>query len=80
MKKKFSISSNFISNNNLYGRYWGHIKISFLHFELCYYKAIETAILLKLIKLKQEHKVLIKLKEVMFLLLLSAHFILNRVT
>ena len=36
---------NFLSNNNLYGRYWGSSKdIKYLHFEVCYYKAIEIAI------------------------------------
>ena len=36
---------NFISNTHLYGRIWGSIKdMSYLHFELCYYQAIEYAI------------------------------------
>jgi len=36
---------NFISKNTLYGRNWGSIiDIPFLHFELCYYQAIEFAI------------------------------------
>ena len=36
---------NFIGNNTLYGRNWGSIvDIPFLHFELCYYQAIEFAI------------------------------------
>ena len=36
---------NFISNNHLYGRLWGAVThIPFLHFELCYYQAIEYAI------------------------------------
>ena len=36
---------NFVSNNNLYGRYWGcNEDIPNLHFEVCYYKAIELAI------------------------------------
>ena len=36
---------NFISKNTLYGRNWGSIvNIPFLHFELCYYQAIEYAI------------------------------------
>ena len=36
---------NFVSNNNLYGRYWGcNQNIPNLHFEVCYYKAIELAI------------------------------------
>lgn len=36
---------NFIGDEALYGRYWGCSKdIPFLHFELCYYQAIEAAI------------------------------------
>ena len=36
---------NFIGNDTLYGRNWGSIvDIPFLHFELCYYQAIEFAI------------------------------------
>ena len=36
---------NFISNNVLFGRYWGCLEDhSFLHFEVCYYQAIEHAI------------------------------------
>ena len=36
---------NFIGNDKLFGRNWGSIiKIPFLHFELCYYQAIEFAI------------------------------------
>tara|TARA_B100001123_G_scaffold438201_1_gene572600 strand:- start:1019 stop:2173 length:1155 start_codon:yes stop_codon:yes gene_type:complete len=36
---------NFISNNHLYGRLWGTIKyIPYLHFEICYYQAINFAI------------------------------------
>ena len=36
---------NFIGDNTLYGRNWGSIvNIPFLHFELCYYQAIEYAI------------------------------------
>ena len=36
---------NFIGDNTLYGRNWGSIvDIPFLHFELCYYQAIEYAI------------------------------------
>ena len=36
---------NFIGHNTLYGRNWGSlIDIPFLHFELCYYQAIEFAI------------------------------------
>ncbi len=36
---------NFIGDDCLYGRYWGSTEdIPFLHFELCYYQAIEWAI------------------------------------
>ena len=40
---------NFIGGNTLYGRYWGGIgHHPFLHFETCYYQAIEFAIAHKL--------------------------------
>jgi predicted N-acyltransferase len=40
---------NLIGGDCLYGRYWGCIEDApFLHFELCYYQAIEHAIRLKL--------------------------------
>jgi Uncharacterized protein conserved in bacteria len=40
---------NFIGNEALYGRYWGAvIDKPFLHFELCYYQAIDAAIALGL--------------------------------
>lgn len=36
---------NFIGSDTLYGRYWGAVEDHpFLHFELCYYQAIEWAI------------------------------------
>jgi predicted N-acyltransferase len=36
---------NFIGSHTLYGRYWGAVEeVPFLHFELCYYQAIEWAI------------------------------------
>ena len=36
---------NFVGGDTLYGRYWGTIdEVPFLHFELCYYRAIEWAI------------------------------------
>jgi predicted N-acyltransferase len=36
---------NLIGTDTLYGRYWGTIdEVQFLHFELCYYQAIEWAI------------------------------------
>lgn len=40
---------NFIGKNALYGRYWGaRVDKPFLHFELCYYQAIDAAIALGL--------------------------------
>ena len=40
---------NFIGGNALYGRYWGAlVDKPFLHFELCYYQAIDAAIALGL--------------------------------
>ncbi len=42
-------SLHFIGKGTLYGRYWGCLReIPFLHFELCYYQAIEYAIQNKL--------------------------------
>jgi len=36
---------NFVGSDTLYGRYWGTIdEVPFLHFELCYYRAVEWAI------------------------------------
>lgn len=36
---------NLIGADSLYGRYWGCVEdVPFLHFELCYYQAIEAAI------------------------------------
>jgi predicted N-acyltransferase len=36
---------NFIGHDTLYGRYWGCTEeVPFLHFELCYYRAVEWAI------------------------------------
>jgi predicted N-acyltransferase len=35
---------NLIGTDTLYGRYWGCVdEVPFLHFELCYYQAIEWA-------------------------------------
>ena len=40
---------NFIGSDTIYGRHWGCIEHHpFLHFELCYYQAIEFAIMRKL--------------------------------
>ena len=36
---------NLIGQDTLYGRYWGATEeVPFLHFELCYYQAIDAAI------------------------------------
>ncbi len=36
---------NFIGGDTLYGRQWGaHVEVPFLHFEVCYYQAIDFAI------------------------------------
>jgi len=36
---------NFLGGDTLFGRYWGCVRhVEFLHFELCYYQAIELAI------------------------------------
>ena len=44
---------NFIGEEALYGRYWGCTKqVRFLHFELCYYQAIDMAIELGLPKVE----------------------------
>ena len=55
-------SLHFKGTGTLYGRYWGALKnIPFLHFELCYYQAIEYAIKEKLNKVEAgaqgEHKI-----------------------
>lgn len=52
---------NFLGKEALYGRYWGcTVDVPFLHFELCYYRAIETAIKLGLSRVEAgaqgEHK------------------------
>jgi predicted N-acyltransferase len=40
---------NFLGQSALYGRYWGATRhVPFLHFELCYYQAIDFAIAHKL--------------------------------
>lgn len=52
---------NLVGGEALYGRYWGRVAdVPFLHFELCYYQAIELAIALKLARVEAgaqgEHK------------------------
>ncbi len=61
-KKLLGCSIHFIGNETLYGRYWGCMEeIQYLHFELCYYQAIEYAIKNKLNKIEAgaqgEHKI-----------------------
>ena len=61
-------SLHFIGDNTLYGRYWGALQeVPFLHFELCYYQAIEFAIQNKLKRLKLVLRENIKFQEVIFL-------------
>tara|TARA_B100001167_G_scaffold190648_1_gene157905 strand:- start:846 stop:1982 length:1137 start_codon:yes stop_codon:yes gene_type:complete len=44
---------NFIGGDALYGRYWGCTRqVRFLHFELCYYQAIDVAIELGLARVE----------------------------
>lgn len=71
---------NFIGRNTLYGRYWGAIEeVPFLHFELCYYQAIEWAIENGLSSVQAgaqgEHKIARGYEPV---ITRSAHFIPNR--
>jgi hypothetical protein len=52
---------NLLGGEALYGRYWGRVAdVPFLHFELCYYQAIDLAIELKLARVEAgaqgEHK------------------------
>ena len=53
---------NFIGSHTLFGRHWGAIEHHpFLHFELCYYQAIDYAIAHKLLRVEAgaqgEHKI-----------------------
>jgi predicted N-acyltransferase len=53
---------NFVGSHSLFGRHWGAIEHHpFLHFELCYYQAIEYAIVHKLPRVEAgaqgEHKI-----------------------
>jgi hypothetical protein len=71
---------NFVGADTLYGRYWGCTEeVPFLHFELCYYRAIEWAIEHKLKCVQAgaqgEHKVARGYEPVVTK---SAHFIPNR--
>ncbi len=41
----FAAALNFVKGKKMYGRYWGTLRdVKFLHFELCYYQAIEHCI------------------------------------
>jgi predicted N-acyltransferase len=71
---------NFIGSDALYGRYWGCAEeVPFLHFELCYYQAIEWAIDQGLAAVQAgaqgEHKIGRGYEPV---ITRSAHFIPNR--
>jgi predicted N-acyltransferase len=71
---------NFVGADTLYGRYWGTLsEVPFLHFELCYYQAIEWAIAhgLKSVQAgaQGEHKVARGYEPV---ITTSAHFIPNQ--
>jgi hypothetical protein len=44
-KRAIAGALNFIGSDTLYGRYWGAVeKLPFLHFELCYYQAMDWGI------------------------------------
>jgi predicted N-acyltransferase len=71
---------NFIGSDALYGRYWGCTEdVPFLHFELCYYQAVEWAIANRLACVQAgaqgEHKVPRGYEPV---LTRSSHFLPNR--
>jgi predicted N-acyltransferase len=71
---------NFVSEQTLYGRYWGCTEeMHFLHFELCYYQAIEWAIEHGLTAVQAgaqgEHKIARGYEPV---ITKSAHFIPNK--
>jgi predicted N-acyltransferase len=71
---------NFVGPDTLYGRYWGTVDdVPFLHFELCYYQAIEWAIEHRLSAVQAgaqgEHKIARGYEPV---ITRSAHFIPNR--
>jgi predicted N-acyltransferase len=71
---------NFLGVETIYGRYWGSTEeVAFLHFELCYYRAIEWAIDHGLSQVQAgaqgEHKIARGYEPV---ITKSAHFIPNR--
>ena len=52
-KDYFAGAINLVDNNTIYGRNWGSLKqVKFLHFEACYYQAIDFAISNKLKKVE----------------------------
>jgi predicted N-acyltransferase len=70
---------NFIGSDTLYGRHWGAVEHHpFLHFEICYYQAIEYAIANKLARVEAgaqgEHKLA---RGYLPVTTHSAHFIAN---
>ena len=70
---------NFLGSDAIYGRNWGALEHHpFLHFELCYYQAIEYAIQYKLSRVEAgaqgEHKLM---RGYMPVTTYSAHFIAN---
>ncbi len=70
---------NFIGHDTLYGRYWGSvIDKPFLHFELCYYQAIDAAIALGLSRVEAgaqgQHKLARGYEPVQTM---SAHYIVD---
>ena len=70
---------NFISNDILYGRYWGsNADIKNLHFEVCYYQAMELAIKNKYIKVEAGAQGAHKIKRgYLPKITYSAHYIFN---
>lgn len=70
---------NFISNNILYGRYWGsNTDVKNLHFEVCYYQAMELAIKNKYVKVEAGAQGAHKIKRgYLPKITYSAHFIFN---
>ena len=70
---------NFISNDILYGRYWGcNSDIKNLHFEVCYYQAMEYAIKNKCIKVEAGAQGAHKIKRgYLPKITYSAHYIFN---
>tara|TARA_A100001011_G_scaffold392802_1_gene481179 strand:+ start:6579 stop:7724 length:1146 start_codon:yes stop_codon:yes gene_type:complete len=70
---------NFLSKNILYGRYWGsNVNIKNLHFEVCYYQAMEVAIKNKYQKVEAGAQGAHKIKRgYLPKLTYSAHYIFN---